>query len=143
MLISKYHDFHMSKAGVMFGHFLGAQFKIDNDISKLFPYINAAVKDCKYFEKPAYVQLVLDDIQCTLYPKEVIAAPFMDQDQAEKFVDRLIDFLNDIYIKKDSLTPNHRTFRPISVVDIYKLLPQNQLQRMRFSHLPGICRRLK
>ena len=132
MLISKYHDFHMSKAGVMFGHFLGAHFKIDNDISKLFPYINAAVKDCRYFEKPAYVQLVLDDIQCTLYPKEVIAAPFMDQDQAEKFVDRLIDFLNDIYIKKDSLTPNHRTFRPISVVDIYKLLPQTNCKECGF-----------
>ena len=132
MLISKYHDFHMSKAGVMFGHFLGAHFKIDNDISKLFSYINAAVKDCRYFEKPAYVQLVLDDIQCTLYPKEVIAAPFMDQDQAEKFVDRLIDFLNDIYIKKDSLTPNHRTFRPISVVDIYKLLPQTNCKECGF-----------
>lgn len=132
MLISKYHDFHLSKAGVMFGHFLGAHFKIDNDISKLFPYINAAVKDCRYFEKPAYVQLVLDDIQCTLYPKEVIAAPFMDQDQAEKFVDRLIDFLNDIYIKKDSLTPNHRTFRPISVVDIYKLLPQTNCKECGF-----------
>ena len=132
MLISKYHDFHLSKAGVMFGHFLGAHFKIDNDISKLFPYINAAVKDCRYFENPAYVQLVLDDIQCTLYPKEVIAAPFMDQDQAEKFVDRLIDFLNDIYLKKDSLTPNHKTFRPISVIDIYKLLPQTNCKECGF-----------
>jgi DNA-binding CsgD family transcriptional regulator/ArsR family metal-binding transcriptional regulator len=117
----------------MFGHCLGAHFKLDNDIRKLFPYINAAVKDCRYFDKPAYVQLVLDDIQCTLYPNEVIAAPFMNQEQAEKFVHRLIDFLNDIYIKKDSLAPNHKTFRPVSVIDIYKLLPQTNCKECGFS----------
>ena len=133
MLISKYHDFNLSKAGVMFGHCLGAHFKLDNDIRMLFPYINAAVKDSRFFDKPAYVQLVLDDIQCTLYPKEVIAAPFMDQDQAEKFVKRLIDFINDIYIQKDTLTPDHKTFRPISVIDIYKLLPQTNCKECGFS----------
>jgi DNA-binding CsgD family transcriptional regulator/ArsR family metal-binding transcriptional regulator len=133
MLISKYHDFYLSRAGVLTGACLGAHFRLDNDIGMLFPYINAAIKDCRFFDNPAHVQLILDDIQCTLYPKEVIAAPFMDQDQAEKFVDRLIDFLNDIYIKKDSLTPNHKTFRPISVIDIYKLLPQTNCKKCGFS----------
>ena len=133
MLISKYRDFHLSRAGVMFGHCFGAHFKLDNDVHSLFPYINAAVKDSRYFEKPVHIQFVLDDIQCTLYPKEVIAAPFSDQDQAEKFVDKLIDFLNNIYLKKDSLTPNHKTFRPISVIDIYKLLPQTNCKECGFS----------
>ena len=133
MLISKYYDFNLSKAGVMFGHCLGANFKLDNDIRMLFPYINAAVKDCRFFDKPAYIQFILDEIQCTLYPKEVIAAPFMDQDHAEKFVNRLIDFLNDIDIKKDSLIPDHKTFRPISVIDIYKLLPQTNCKECGFS----------
>lgn len=133
MLISKYYDFYLSKAGIMAGHCLGAHFKIDNDIGMLFPYINATIKDCKFVDKPAHIQFVLDDIQCTLYPKEVIAAPFMDQDQAAKFVNRLIDFLNDIYLKKDSLTPDYKTFRPISVIDIYKLLPQTNCKECGFS----------
>jgi len=133
MLISKYRDFHLSRAGVMFGHCLGAHFRLDNDVHMLFPYINTAIKDSRYFEKPAHVQFVLDDILCTLYPKEVIAVPFVDQDQAETFVQRLIDFLNDIYLKKDSLTPNHKTFRPISVIDIYKLLPQTNCKECGFS----------
>lgn len=83
MLISKYYDFYVSKAGIMGGHCLGAHFKLDNDIRMLFPYINAAVKDCRFYDKPAYIQFVLDDIQWTLYPKEVIPAPFLGQDQAE------------------------------------------------------------
>lgn len=133
MFISNYYDFYLSKAGVMGGHCLGAHFKLDNDIRSLFPYINAAVKECRFFDNPAYVQLILDDIQCTLYPKEVIAAPFMDQEQAEKFVDRLIDFINDIYLKRDSMTPDHKTFKPISVIDIYKLLPQTNCKECGFS----------
>jgi DNA-binding CsgD family transcriptional regulator/ArsR family metal-binding transcriptional regulator len=132
MLIRKYYDFYLSRAGVLTGACLGAHFKLDNDIRMLFPYINAAIKDCRFFDKPAHIQLVLDDIQCTLYPKEVIAAPFMDQDQAEKFVNRLIDFLNDIYIQKDSLAPDHKKFRPISVIDIYKLLPQTNCKECGF-----------
>lgn len=63
MLISKYYDFYVSKAGIMGGHCLGAHFKLDNDIRMLFPYINAAVKDCRFYDKPAYIQFVLDDIQ--------------------------------------------------------------------------------
>jgi DNA-binding NarL/FixJ family response regulator len=117
----------------MFGHCFGAHFKLDNDIHTLFPYINAAVNDSRYFEKPAHIQFVLDDILCTLYPKEVIAVPFSGQDQAEKFVDKLIDFLNNIYLKKDSLTPNHKAFRSISVIDIYKLLPQTNCKECGFS----------
>jgi DNA-binding CsgD family transcriptional regulator/ArsR family metal-binding transcriptional regulator len=133
VLISKYHDFYLSKTGVMFGHCLGAHFKLDNDIRSLFPYINTAVKDSRYFEKPAHIQFVLDDVQCTLYSNEVIAAPFMDQEQAEKFVVRLIDFLNAIYFKRDSMTPDHKTFRPVSVIDLYKLLPQTNCKACGFS----------
>jgi len=132
MLISKYYDFYLSRAGVLTGACLGAHFRLDNDIGMLFPYINAAIKGCRFFDNPAHVQFILDDFQCTLYPKEVIAAPFMDQGQAEKFVDRLIDFLNDIYIQKDSLIPDHKTFRPISVIDIYKLLPQTNCKECDF-----------
>ena len=133
MLISKYYDFYLSRAGVLTGACLGAHFRLDNDIGMLFPYINAAIKGCRFFDNPAHVQFILDDFQCTLYPKEVLAAPFMDQDQAEKFANRFIDFLNDIYLKKDSLTPDHKTFRPISVVDVYKLLPQTNCKECGFS----------
>ena len=133
MLISKYHDFYLSRAGILTGACLGAHFRLDNDIEMLFPYINAEIKGCRFFDNPAHVQFILDDFQCTLYPKEVLAAPFMDQDQAEKFIDRLIEFINDLYLKKDSLTPDHKTFRPISVIDIYKLLPQTNCKECDFS----------
>jgi ArsR family metal-binding transcriptional regulator/DNA-binding CsgD family transcriptional regulator len=124
VIIKGYSEFSLSRAGVMFGGLLGAHFKFDNDVTRLFPYINAAVEDAKFYDKPEYIQFTIDDILCTLYPKDVIAAPFINKDQALNFVKRLIDFINDLYVNKDSLKPNYKKFGLVSVIDIYKLLPQ-------------------
>lgn len=133
MLIKGYSDFSLSRAGVMFGGFLGAHFKFDNEVTRLFPYINAVVKNAQYYDTPEYIQFILENIRCTLYPKDVISAPFKDQDQALAFVKRLIDFLNDLYVKKDTLEPNYKKFSPVSVIDIYKLLPQTNCRECGYT----------
>ncbi|MFC1813847.1 hypothetical protein ACFL03_14270, partial [Thermodesulfobacteriota bacterium] len=120
MFIKGYSDFSVSKAGIRYGTMWGAHFKLDKDVSLLFPYINATFQDAKFYDKPEYIQFIIDGFQCTLYPSEVIAAPFTDQDQALNFLKRLIDFLNDLYVRKDSVKPNHKKIRPISVLDIFK-----------------------
>ena len=89
MFIEGYSEFSLSKAGVMYGGMLGAHFKLDNDANQLFPYINATFQDAKFYEKPEYIQFTMDDILCTLYPTDVIAAPFTGQNQAIQFVKHL------------------------------------------------------
>jgi DNA-binding CsgD family transcriptional regulator/ArsR family metal-binding transcriptional regulator len=133
MVIKGHSDFSLSRAGVMFGGNMGAHFKFDNDVTRLFPYINATVENAKYYEKPEYIRFTIEDILCTLYPKDVIAAPFKDRDQALKFVKRLIGFLNDLYVKKDTLEPNYKRFSPVSVIDIYKLLPQTNCKECEYT----------
>ncbi len=132
MFIKEYSDFSLSKAGVMFGGMLGACFKLDNDVRQLFPYINATIPGAKFYDQPEYIQFHMDNIQCTLYPHDAIAAFFIDQDQAVAFVERLIDFLNDLYDKKDSIKPNFKKFIPVSVFDIFKLLPQTNCKECGF-----------
>lgn len=133
MIIKGYSDFSLSRAGVMFGANLGAHFKLDNDVSQLFPYINATFQDAKFYDKPEYIQFTIDDIQCTLYNTDVIAAPFSDQGQAIKFVKHLIDFLNDLYNKKDSLKPSFKKYSPVSVFDLFKLLPQTNCKECGYN----------
>lgn len=128
MFIKTYSDFSISKVGVrsdFVGPRMGAHFKLDNDVTSLFPYINSAVQDAKFYEEPEHIQFVMDDVLCTLYPMEVMAAPFADPDHALGFVTRFIDFLNHLHAQKDSLEPNYNKVKPpVSVIDIYKLLPQ-------------------
>ncbi len=133
MLVKGYSDFSLSRTGVMVGANKGAHFKFDSKITPLFPYINATIENAKYFEKPEHIQFIMENIHCTLYPKDAILAPFIDQDQALIFVNRLIDFLNDLYAKKDHLKPNFKTFSPVSVLDIYKLLPQTNCKECDYA----------
>jgi len=103
---------------------LTAQFKLDSDISSLFPFINAVADRAVLFKTPPFVRFVLDNILCALYPDDGAAAPFEDYNGACAFLDRLVVFLNDLHRRRKSIVPNFKTFKPVSVLDIYKLLPK-------------------
>ncbi len=107
------------------GRSYGACFKLDQDVRGLFPYINSVIPDARYSDQPASIQFLFKNIQSTLYPREVVAAPFSSKDQALAFFSQLVDFLNDLHTKRNDFLPNHRTYRPLSVIDVLSLLPKN------------------
>lgn len=135
MLVQGYSDFSLStpdpviKLGVSIWN---AHFKLDTDVSELFPYINAAVEGATYYEKPHYIAFPLGDFHCSLYGDIVAAGSFEDRDQALEFISYLIDFLNDIFSRKDSLRPNHKKYKHQSVLEIFKLLPRTNCQECDF-----------
>ena len=100
-----------------------AGFRFLTDVSPLFPYINAVADSAVYYEKPEYIKFKLDDCYCALYPEKGAAACFSDREQALSFMERLIGFLNDLHRQTDSIRPNHKRYRPVSILDIYRLLP--------------------
>jgi len=136
MFIKGFSDLTLSEAGVrarfMEGVSLGAHFKLDNDVSLIFPYINATVQGARFYDNPDYVQFEIDDIRCTLYTKDVMAVSFGNQDQALNFAKHLINFLNNLYSKKDSIKPNYKRYKSISVLDVFNLLPQTNCKKCGF-----------
>jgi DNA-binding CsgD family transcriptional regulator/ArsR family metal-binding transcriptional regulator len=106
------------------GVWLTADFELDADISPLFPYINAVAESAVYYDKPVFIKFLLDGVLCGLHPESGSAAPFEDKLRAVEFLDRLIAFLNDLHSRKDSIQPNHKKYRPVSVLQILKLLPR-------------------
>ncbi|MBU0991891.1 MAG: hypothetical protein KJ737_05295 [Proteobacteria bacterium] len=134
MSINGYTDFSLESPGCHPGTLLySARFKLDGDVTGLFPYLNAVLDKASYYEKPLNIQFQLEGIRCALYPDYAAAAPFENQDQAKKFISCLIDFLNDLNSKKDSITPDHRYYRPIPVINIYKLLPGTNCKACGFA----------
>lgn len=113
--------------------FWGAHFKLDTDVRPLFPYLNAILTNTKFYEKPECIEFILEGFKCMLYPEEVIAAAFTGEDQARQFARHLVDFLNDLNDRKDSLKPNFKKFNPVSVMDIYRILPQTNCRECGFS----------
>jgi len=113
--------------------FLIACFTLDRDVSKLFPYVNSVAEKTVYQEHPRFIKFMLDNVQCALSPEKGSAAPFEDRSQALVFMDRLCAFLNDLYRRKDEIIPNHKTYKPVSVLKILKLLPGTNCRECGFA----------
>lgn len=137
MLVTGYTDLTLSRAGIwssfLPGPCWGARFRLNADVALLFPYIKGTVRGARLYAHPDHIKFELDGVHCTLYPDEAVAAAFADRHEGERFARRLIDFLNDLYAKKDALTPNHKLTRPVPVFDLYKLLPQTNCKACGFA----------
>lgn len=101
----------------------GARFQWDEDLSPLFPYINAVADRARFYERPVYIQFVFEKRLCAFYPREGAFTPIDDMAQALEFLAKLFDFLTDISRRSGSIVPSHKKFRPSSALDIYRLLP--------------------
>ncbi|BBO69497.1 hypothetical protein DSCA_34270 [Desulfosarcina alkanivorans] len=101
----------------------GARFELDGDLSPLFPYINAVADHAQYYETPVYIKFVLFQRLCAFYPRQGAFAPVRDIAGAMAFLPKLLDFIADLYRQRPRLTPNHKKFKPVSILDIYRLLP--------------------
>jgi ArsR family metal-binding transcriptional regulator len=134
MLIEGYSDFSLEAPACSPGVVqYRADFKLDADVTHLFPYINAVAENAAYYDTPHHVQVTLNGYRCALYPDKAVAALFDDQKQALGFIQDLIDFLNDLDARKDSIEPNHTMYKPLPVLDVYRLLSRSNCQACGFS----------
>jgi DNA-binding CsgD family transcriptional regulator/ArsR family metal-binding transcriptional regulator len=124
--ISKeFSEFSLSRSGVLTTRYFGAYFRLKSDLSFLFPYINTSIADTRYHDRPEYLQFFFEEIKCSLYPNELIAASFTDEASALSFFHRLMNFLEDLCKLRGTLQPDYRRYRPPSIIDILKMLPKS------------------
>jgi DNA-binding CsgD family transcriptional regulator/ArsR family metal-binding transcriptional regulator len=109
-----------------------ATFQLHTDVSQLFPYINAAAEDAVYYEEPPFIKFSLHRFQCALHPDSGAASPFEREGEAHVFMDRLIVFLNDLHLRRDSIGPSYKMYRPVSVLDVFRLLPRTNCRECGF-----------
>lgn len=114
----------MAKPGADENQSVMVYFHFDDDISFLFPYINAVAPGAELHENPDLIRIIMDEVHCVLYPKHCIATPLNDREHGKAFREKLIDFLNDIIEKKDQIVPKFKVFQKIPVTDIIRLLPK-------------------
>ena len=64
-----------------------------------------------------------------------MAAMFETRDQALAFLDRLIEYLNDLESRKHEIEPDHSFYKRIPAMDVFKLLPRTNCRECGF----GTC----
>jgi len=101
----------------------GARFDLDCDLSPLFPYINAVADHSQYYEIPVYIKFVLLHRLCAFYPRQGAFAPIRDVAEAMVFLPKLLEFIVDLSSRRSDIIPSQKKFKPVSILDIYRLLP--------------------
>jgi len=97
---------------------------LDRDLSGLLPYINAEADDAKYFPKGSYIKFLYKGRLVMVDGFGVAIAGFSDHESGRGFAKEVVDFLEDIERRKDSITPDHTPFNPPAVMDVFALLPR-------------------
>ena len=100
MFVEGYSDFSLEAPGCSPGVIAySAHFKLDTDVTDLFPYINAVAEDTTYYDEPHHIQFSLEGFKCALYPDKAVMAVFENREQALRLISHLIDFLNDLHAR--------------------------------------------
>jgi hypothetical protein len=86
-MIKEYLNLEMTTPDCMPGITIwSARFKLDADITALFPYINADIKKSAYYPQHPCVIFELDGVKWSLYPDRASGLPFADKEQAMGYI---------------------------------------------------------
>jgi len=93
------------------------------DVSELLPYLNAVLGRPIY--NPACPALTAnrDGRIITIYARTIFMAKIRDEADARAQADWIRDSLNDVYARRDQITPVHERRQRLTELEIYKLLP--------------------
>jgi hypothetical protein len=96
----------------------GARFQLEDDLSPLFPYINAVADRARFYDIPVYIKFVFENRLCAFYSREGAFAPVNGMAQALEFLAKLLDFIANISRRSPDIIPNHKKFKPSSALNI-------------------------
>jgi len=104
--------------------FVSAKVFLKQDITGLLPYVKGALSQSKYFPHGPFLKLMFKGHLVTIDRDCVALAKFPDNESARECAQELLDLLDDIEKRKDSIAPDTTPFNPPAVMDIFKLLPR-------------------
>jgi ArsR family metal-binding transcriptional regulator len=97
---------------------------LEDDISPAFPYINAELGGWDYDQKNQVVLLKLSAGKwITLHAREIAIRGARDIEESHALIDWIRSQINDIYARRDLITPRFTSQAALKVIEILKLLP--------------------
>lgn len=106
---------------------------LHTSLTLILPYLNAELKGADYNHKTKILLWNKDNKKYAFRPHEIVIAPAENREEAKKLVDNIIHTINNIWLRKDGITPNLETKKPLpKVLDLYKLLPGKNCKECGF-----------
>jgi ArsR family metal-binding transcriptional regulator len=94
------------------------------DISPAFPYVNAELGGWDYHQANQVLLLKLSDGKwITLHPQKIAIRGIRDLEEAHALLTWIQGQINDIYGRRETITPRYVSQAGLKVIEILKLLP--------------------
>lgn len=103
----------------------GVKVTPDEDISPVFPYLNEVMPNARYDHDNQILILRESDQVYAFRQGEIRIARAGNWQQAQELADEIVEKLNRIWQERSSITPRFTERKSPTVIDIFKLLPQN------------------
>jgi ArsR family metal-binding transcriptional regulator len=110
----------------------GALANIASDISPAFPYLNAVLPDARYDHQNHVLIFKEPGQQYALRPQEIRIARVENLAHAQRVVSDIVDRINAVWQKRNTITPSYAERKLASLLDIYKLLPGTNCKQCNY-----------
>ena len=130
MFIAKDYDLHLEAPGCEPGaEYWNATAHFEDDISEVFPYLNAQWKDAIYSPGAQQITFRYQGRAVALKPHEVTISNLPDRDTATIELERILAEVNRIWMDREQLEPRHTPRKRLVAMEIYGFLPQTNCKR--------------
>jgi ArsR family metal-binding transcriptional regulator len=108
--------------------------KLDDDISEVLPYLNAELEQpTDYRHKDGFLLWKSSDKIYAFRPNEIAITPIFDNEEGLKLATSIIETVNNIWKRRDQITPSFEGKKPLpKVLDILKLIPRSNCKKCGF-----------
>lgn len=93
------------------------------DIDAVLPYLNAVWADAVYVPEKRQLGRRLGERRLGIGPREITLTHLSDRDTAAAEMEALIAEINDVWQRREELTPRATARRRLAPLTLYKLLP--------------------
>jgi len=97
---------------------------LDQDISKVLPYLNAKLGGDQYLKDPPSLTFKNQGKLITLHPQMIAINALRNEAEADKILEWLNEEINETWEKRDGIDPSFETPEKPKVFEILKLLPK-------------------
>ena len=123
-LINDY-EFQLAEAPCAPGTgFYSVQVILPDDISAVFPYLNAAFEDTWYDHENQILIGSENSRRFAFRAKEIKVAGVANYEEAQELADEVVNRINSVWQERDDITPCYSERKLPTVIDIFRVLPK-------------------
>ena len=125
MFIAKDYDLHLDAPACEPGaEYWNATATFQEDMSEVFPYLNAQWKDAIYSPAAKQITFRYEDRAVALKSHEITISNLPDRDLATIEMEKILADINRIWMDRENLTALYTARKRLVAMEVYGLLPQ-------------------